>query len=144
MLHLTDRQQACLRGFIERKTAKQIGRELGISHHAVEQHLKAARKKLDARDSTEAARKYLAYVTATAKPYYGEPELSFRTVNPPSSEQPERGSTVLRDSATDGPELIQTLSIRQTLLAIGVCGLAGIIILALIVAVADGVARLAS
>ena len=44
---LTERQRDCLQGFLERKTAKEIGRELGIGHHGVEQHLKAARKKLE-------------------------------------------------------------------------------------------------
>ena len=49
----------------------------------------------------------------------------------------------LRDSATDGPAMLQALSARQTLLAIGLCGFGAIAILSLIVAVANGVAQLA-
>lgn len=140
---LTERQQACLRGYIARKTAKEIGRELGISHHAVEQHLKAARKKLNARDSADAARIYFGQANATAEPYYGGAELSPQTLTEPEPRQPERVRSLLRDSATDGTGLIQSLSVRQTLLAIGLCALGGMIILALIVAVANGVADLA-
>src|SRR5438067_10671749 len=72
---LTERQHQCLEGFLERKTAKQIGRELGISHHAVEQHLKAARRKLGAQDTGEAARRYFAGGHTTAEPYYAAPEV---------------------------------------------------------------------
>ena len=42
---LTERQIACLQGVGQHKSAKEIGRELGISNHAVEKHLKAARQK---------------------------------------------------------------------------------------------------
>ena len=74
MPELTERQRQCLEGFLERKTAKQIGRELGISHHAVEQHLKAARRKLGAQDTGEAARRYFGR-GHTAEPYYAAPEV---------------------------------------------------------------------
>ena len=50
---LTERQRDCLQGYLQRKTAKEIGRELGIGHHGVEQHLKAARKKLGAKPAKE-------------------------------------------------------------------------------------------
>ena len=76
MLDLTERQQQCLEGYLARKTAKQIGRELGITHHAVEQHLKAARRKLGVADTAEAARLY-GRATATVAPYYVAPELPF-------------------------------------------------------------------
>jgi DNA-binding CsgD family transcriptional regulator len=141
---LTNRQRQCLEGFIARKTAKEIGRELGITHHAVEQHLKAARKKLGASDTLDAARRYAGAQPTTVEPYYAAPEVSDRPTNEQSSGQPMRGMFLLRDSATDEPEMLQALSARQTLLAIGLCGFGAIAILSLIVAVANGVAQLAS
>ena len=57
--------------------------------------------------------------------------------------QPGRTKSALRDIATDGPKMLQSLTAMQTLVAIGICGFGLIAILALIVAVADGVAQLA-
>ena len=141
--HLTERQRQCLEGFLARKTAKQMGRELGISHHAVEQHLKAARKKLGAANTLEAARRYAASVLTTVKPYYDPSEVPAAIAEDPCREEPRQSTYLLRDVATDAPGLIQTLSARQTLYAIGICGVVVIVILSLIVAVADGVAQLA-
>ena len=139
---LTERQRQCLEGFLERKTAKQIGRELGISHHAVEQHLKAARRKLGAQDTGEAARRYFAGGHTTAEPYYAAPEVPLADAHGAWNGQP-KWSSLLRDVATDGLAALQPLTARQTLIAIGVCGLGMMAILALIIAVADGVAQLA-
>ena len=61
---LTEREKQALRGWLERKTAKEIALDLGISHHAVEKRLKMARTKLDAGTSLEAAR-----ILAEAEPY---------------------------------------------------------------------------
>jgi DNA-binding CsgD family transcriptional regulator len=141
--HLTERQRQCLEGFLGRKTAKQIGRDLGITHHAVEQHLKAARRKFGAADTLEAARRYAESAYTTVEPYYAASEVPAATVIDPCQEQPRQGAFLLRDVATDSPGLVQALSARQTLIAIGICGVAMIIILCLIIAVADGVAQLA-
>ena len=143
MPQLTERQRQCLEGFFARKTAKQIGRELDITHHAVEQHLKAARKKLGASDTAEAARLYVASLHTTDEPYYAASEVSGTLRNAHCREQPTRGKFLLRDVATDEPALLQALSARQTLLAICLCGFGAIAILSLIVAVANGVAQLA-
>jgi DNA-binding CsgD family transcriptional regulator len=51
---LTEAQLECLQLVRRRKTAKQIARILNISHHAVEQRLKSARRKLGV-DTTAAA-----------------------------------------------------------------------------------------
>lgn len=125
-----------------RRTAKQIGRELGITHHAVEQHLKAARKKLGATDTLEAARRYAAGAHATVEPYYALPEVPDSTPHEPVRRQPRQEPLRLRDIATEEPGNIQSLSARQTLAAIGLSGLGMITILSLIVAVANGVAQL--
>ncbi len=53
---LTQREKEALRGWFDRKTAKEIALDLGISHHAVEKRLKMARVKLGASSSLEAAR----------------------------------------------------------------------------------------
>lgn len=53
---LTEREKECLRLWLDHKTAKEIARELGISHHAVEKRLKTARTKLGVASSLEAAR----------------------------------------------------------------------------------------
>jgi DNA-binding CsgD family transcriptional regulator len=140
---LTDRQRLCLQGFAQRKTAKEIGRELGITHHAVEQHLKAARRKLDVQDTAAAARLYFGLRHTTDEPYYPAPELSYAEPDEPMIGQPRSGKARLRDIAAEGTELVQTLSPRQTLMAILACGVGAIAILALIVAVAEGVAQLA-
>ena len=142
MPQLTERQRDCLQGFRERKTAKEIGRELGIGHHGVEQHLKAARKKLGAKSTAEAARLYFGSGDTTDEPYYAPPELSNGPVRKPCLSRPEAGRLLLRDIATDGPRMVQTLSAGQTLMAIGLSGLGMITILSLIIAVADGVKQL--
>jgi DNA-binding CsgD family transcriptional regulator len=140
---LTDRQRQCLHGFLKRKTAKEIARELGIGHHAVEQHFKAARRKLGATTTAEAARLYFGSVDTTAEPYYGVSDLSVTPEFGPTTISPVAGPSLLRDSATDESEVIQSLSAGQTLIAVGICGVGAITILSLIVAVANGVAQLA-
>lgn len=51
---LTEAQLECLQLVRQRKTAKQIARTLNISHHAVEQRLKSARRKLGVDTTAEA------------------------------------------------------------------------------------------
>src|SRR3954471_11168595 len=53
---LTERERQCLRLVFERLRPKEIGRELGISHHTVNGHLQQAMRKLGATSSLEAAR----------------------------------------------------------------------------------------
>ena len=53
---LTPREREVLLGVLDRRTAKQMGQALGISHHAVEQRLKRARIKLGEPTSLDAAR----------------------------------------------------------------------------------------
>ena len=53
---LTEAQRVALRLFMERKTAKQIALELGITPKAVELRLKGAREALGVASSAEAAR----------------------------------------------------------------------------------------
>ena len=147
---LTERQQQCLRGVLERKTAKQIGRDLGITHHAVEKHLKAARQKLGVPNTLEAARGYASSL-ATVEPYYGPSEVpphGGSILDQVSSDvAPERKSEkplLLRDSASDSKGLAFELTVGQTLAAIALVSLGIVAILALLIAVAQGVDALTS
>lgn len=53
---LTEREKQALRAWLDRKSAKEIALDLGVTHHAVEKRLKMARAKLGAASSLEAAR----------------------------------------------------------------------------------------
>lgn len=55
---LTAKQRACLDLLLERKTSKQIGRELGISKYTVDQRITAARQALGASDRDDTAMRY--------------------------------------------------------------------------------------
>ncbi|PAL24276.1 LuxR C-terminal-related transcriptional regulator [Sphingopyxis sp. GW247-27LB] len=52
---LTDKQRACLDLLVERKTSKQIARDLGIAKVTVDQRIRAARNILSASDRDETA-----------------------------------------------------------------------------------------
>lgn len=143
MSGLTERQRQCLEGVLKYKTAKQIGRDLGITHHAVEKHLKAARVKLGADDTLQAARTYVAQL-ATGEPYYGTAELSQPGDDGTRSNRPEATSFLLRDVASESKGLVYDFSPRQTLVAIALAGVGLLAILAVIVAIAQGVGQLTS
>jgi DNA-binding CsgD family transcriptional regulator len=68
---LTQAQRVALRMFMERKTAKQIALELGITPKAVELRLKGARDAFGVATSAEAAR-LLATVDQQQQPTYRE------------------------------------------------------------------------
>ncbi|MBX9860730.1 MAG: helix-turn-helix transcriptional regulator [Sphingomonas sp.] len=53
---LTERERACLRLVARGHSSKEIGGELGISHHTVDLYLKRAIKALEANDRRDAAR----------------------------------------------------------------------------------------
>lgn len=73
---LTARQMACLQLFWSQKSAKEIGQELGISHHSVEKHLLACRERLGVQTSLEAARiVFGGGDTPTVRPYYDASEV---------------------------------------------------------------------
>lgn len=53
---LTDRERSCLRLVARGRSSKEIGAELGISHHTVDLYLKRAIKALEATSRRDAAR----------------------------------------------------------------------------------------
>lgn len=63
---LTARQQQCLRLVAAPATSKQIARELGISSHTVDQHIREALATLGLSDRMEAARRFVAHERAAA------------------------------------------------------------------------------
>jgi DNA-binding CsgD family transcriptional regulator len=138
VLNLTERQQQCLDGYLARKTAKQIGRDLGISHHAVEQHLKAARRKLNVTDTAAAARIYLD-ATTTVSPYYAASELQQQAEAGATESHPERQVADLRDVSSEAYGRAYSLTVAQVLGAIALCGVALIIAMTLLVAIAQGI-----
>ncbi|MCW3798476.1 helix-turn-helix domain-containing protein [Sphingomonas sp. BN140010] len=68
---LTSRQMECLERFWQRKNAKEIALELGISHETVEIHLKRCRQRLNTATSIDAARMVFGdHEQVTVRPYY--------------------------------------------------------------------------
>ncbi|MEP9357431.1 helix-turn-helix transcriptional regulator [Sphingomonas sp. KR3-1] len=58
---LTERQKECLRLVAAPANSKRIARELGISSHTVDEHIRGALATLAVSDRMEAARAFLAY-----------------------------------------------------------------------------------
>ena len=144
---LSERQRQCLRGVLELKTAKQIAREIGISHHMVEHHLKGARDELGARGTRDAARMF-ASLNDSEEPHCGFSELSEADglQLDLAGRIPEHDSSAftLRDSAGESKGIVYEFSWIQTVLAILGVGLGLVTTLALLLAVAQGFAILAS
>jgi len=144
---LTERQQQCLWGVLGHRTAKEIGRELGISHHAVEQHLKAARRKLGTSSTLEAARVF-ASSDAMVGPYYDLSDVhEYRSQDLATNGRTVRhevDNPTLHDSAGERSGFVYGFSAVQTLGAILLTGLGLVAILALMIAVAQGVKTLTS
>lgn len=55
---LSDRERQCLQGVLRHLDPHQIGAEIGLSHHTVNNHLRNAREKLGATSSRQAAIRY--------------------------------------------------------------------------------------
>ncbi|URD60968.1 helix-turn-helix transcriptional regulator [Sphingomonas sp. KRR8] len=138
---LTSRQQECLRGFWSRKSAKEIGQELGITHHAVEKHLLACRERLGVTSSIEAARLVFGDPEGpTIKPYYDASEV-----------QPDRFAgqglatpTPLggMEGVTREPLALNRLGAVSTLLLILAVSLGSVLAVAALIAAADGANKL--
>jgi len=90
---LTEAQRVALRLFMERKTAKQIALELGITPKAVELRLKGARDALGVATSAEAAR-----LLAAAE----QQNTTFRETLGGSTEVAEAGVSLPSSSDIDG------------------------------------------
>lgn len=135
---LTQRQIACLEGVGQHKSAKEIGRDLGISNHAVEKHLKAARHKLGAGTTIEALR---TYRQGTAEPHYASSELS-SSFKADHSNHPGQINDAASAPFIGRPraiwEIEHELSAQQTLAAIGISVAGIVVVFALMMAIAQG------
>jgi DNA-binding CsgD family transcriptional regulator len=143
---LTARQQECLRGVLQLKSAKEIARGLGISPHVVEKHLKACRDKFEVASTAEAARIFSAE-WGVGNPPGGSSDLAsgFAAVD----EQGVRGqhrqfSPGRLGHSTGALSLDHPLTPRQTLLTIAAVSFGSIVGLLLLVACAEAVRSLVS
>ena len=93
---LSAKERECLDRWLGHATAKEIARDLGITHHAVEKRLKSARSKLGAQSSLEAAR-ILARVKGYGGAVSGVPEL------PAAPADAYPGSHAVPRTGTSGP-----------------------------------------
>jgi DNA-binding CsgD family transcriptional regulator len=141
---LTERQRQCLEGALELRSAKEIALELGISHHAVEKHLRLAREKLGAATTAEAARRF-ALLEGKDKPYSGFSGLAiegddgdYRHV----LDRARRNADGQVRDATGVLVLETSLTPLQTLLSIAAVCLVSIVGLLLLIACAQGIERL--
>ncbi|HEX5258593.1 MAG TPA: helix-turn-helix transcriptional regulator [Sphingomicrobium sp.] len=142
---LSPRQEQCLRGVLELKSAKEIARDLGISPGSVEKHLRISREKLGATTSAEAARIFAALEGGKDFPHGGFSDLPSWRNAPHQRAVLERfghvGSGGLGDSH-GALSLDQPLSPRQTLLTIAAVSFGSIVGLLLLVACAEGIRAL--
>lgn len=142
---LSERQRQCLEGALALRSAKEIGLELGISHHAVEKHLRIARDKLGATTTAEAARRF-AVLQSKGKPYSGSSDLvsagfedDYRHVLDHVRRQ---GADRVEDPATGVLFLDPPFTPFQTLASIAAVSLISIMALLLLIACAQGIETL--
>ncbi len=143
---LTERQRQCLEGILNLKSGKEIARELGISAHAVEKHLRASRDKLGATSSADAARLFAAQGRRGGDfPQYGFTELPTR----PAASHELGALAKLVPIGTGGTRVIEgddyqlrPLSAGRTLAAIAAIAFLSIASLLMLIACAQALDRL--
>lgn len=143
---LSPRQAECIRGVLNLKSAKQIGRELGISPHAVEKHLRICREKFGVGTTAEAARLF-ARAERSEFSYSETSDLAGSGLNVNEGrvlEPPERPSLGRLGDNYGALSTDQPFTPRQTLLTIAVVSFTSIVGLLLLVACAEAVRRLVS
>ena len=135
---LSERQEQCLRGVLDLKSAKEIARDLGVSQHAVEKHLRVVREKFGVDTTADAARLFAMSQTGKDFPHYGLSDLP----PPASSGHPDLVPGQVSDWIGHGNGALlldDQLTPRQTLLTIAAVSLGSIIGLLLLVACAEGI-----
>jgi len=145
---LTNKQRQCIQGILDLKSAKEIARDLGTSRHAVEQHLKAVRKKFNTTDSFEAARRFAAQERASDSSYYDESDVQSNHVQQLQDHRLRNGhdrpSRMLRDSVFETRGAAYGHSSVKTIGLIILASVGLVATLALLVAIAEGVKLLTS
>ena len=141
---LSQRQEDCLRGVLELKSAKQIARDLGITPGGVEKHLRTCRDKFGVDTTAAAARIFFLDQNGVESPQY---RFSHLADSRPSEQQglvPEQPFETAPEDGTGAQSLDRKISARQTLLAIAAVSFFSIVGLLLLVACADGIRSLVS
>lgn len=142
---LSKRQEDCLRGVLELKSAKQIARDLGISPGGVEKHLKSCRQKLGVSTTANAARLFFREPHGRETPRWGFSDLVGDEQSEHQKRVPEQQRPrVAAEDVTGAQSTDRPLSAGQTLLAIAAVSFLSIVGLLLLVACADGIRSLVS
>ena len=92
---LTDKEREALRLLLAGHDAKSSARELGVTHHAIHDRLRSARRKLGATSSREAALKLADAEDLPPEPFVHEPigaEKTRQSDDVPDSADPKRGT----------------------------------------------------
>lgn len=128
---LSELQLKCLEGFWNRRSAKQIAADLGISEAWVNKNLLNARRKLQVNSSAEAASIMFGGTRGSIKSYYYQetdlPELGRRTDQAPAGAIAKPNAT-----ATSERALINNFGVGQTLgliLAVALGVIAGLLLM---------------
>lgn len=138
---LTELQLKCLEGFWNRRSAKQIAADLGISEAWVNKNLMAVRRKLHVNSSADAAGIVFGGKRGSIKSYY------YQETDLPERHRPVDQGAAGSDGASFGPAaseraLINNLGVGQTLGAILVVAVGVIAALLLILQSAVGINQL--
>lgn len=144
---LSPRQQECLRGVLELKSAKAIARDLGISPHAVEKHLRVAREKFGVASSVEAARLFALQAKGSEFPHSDDSDLVTtprQAHQGPVLEPADTPSSARLEDTPGALSLERPLTPRQTLLTIFAVSLGSIVGLLLLIACAQAIGKLVS
>lgn len=144
---LSPRQKECLRGVLQLRSGKEIARELGISPHAVEKHLRICREKYGVATSAEAARLFALQEQGGEFPQCGVPDLAAGTAGGHRKSVSAAGieAASVRPGDSHGAlSADRPLTPLQTLLTIAAVSFVSIVGLLLLVACAEGVRRLVS
>lgn len=128
---LTELQLKCLEGFWNRRSAKQIAVDLGISEAWVNKNLMAARRHLNVNSSADAAAIVFGGKRGSIKNYYYQ-ETDLPPIGEPT-DQPLAGSDELSNApVTSERVLINNFGVGQTLgavFAVAVGVIAGLLLM---------------
>lgn len=138
---LTELQLKCLEGFWNRKTAKRIAVDLGISEAWVNKNLLAVRKQLNVNSTAEAARIVFSGGPGGSKNYYYQ-ETSVPELAPGSNQSLAPTQASALDGVASERALINRLGPLVTVVGITLVGLGSITGVSILIVVAQGMNQL--
>src|SRR5690606_11226820 len=92
---LTPKQREVLDLLIEHKTSKEIGRELGISPHTVDQRIQFAKEKLGASSRSEVAQLYRRLVEICGQLTYEDSGIAAAAAEADNAARAQAGAALL-------------------------------------------------